>query len=370
MITPNTTLPGPDDPSAMRLADFFKDIYLPQRLMGRSPATVVDYTVIMRKFGRWLARPAVLADLNDSTVGLYLAWLFQKEKKKPPTCNHHRQCLLALANFAKRRKLLGEVFDIDKMREFKRVPVCWSLEEFGRILQAAGRTPGIIPRQRGGGKGARIVLDTRRADDGWPRYSVRYHDKSDNVRTKIAASHRAAKRLRRKLTREADGIPARLWWPALLLFAFDTGLRISAALSIRWQDLDLADRWVLVPAEFQKQGADQRFRLHGDTVEAIAKLQPFGLDCVFHWPRARSVLFRHLGKVLVAAGFAAPGRLDKFHKIRKTSATYLANECGKAAACDHLGHSSMSVTSRYLDPRFIKRIQASEVLPRPVLPTE
>jgi integrase len=72
-------------------------------------------------------------------------------------------------------------------------------------------------------------------------------------------------------------------------------------------------------------------------------------------------------RIVESAGLPA-GRRDLFHKVRRTSATAVANKLGRAAAQDHLGHSAMSVTKVYLDPSKITRVQVADILPRPKMP--
>ena len=135
-------------------------------------------------------------------------------------------------------------------------------------------------------------------------------------------------------------------------------------------DLDFATGWLSVPADVQKQKAEQVFKLHPDTLKVIVATDPAGRERLFPFPyklaAQRKYLYRRLNRILDAAGLPKTCK-DKFHKIRRTSATLVADLAGDEAAQKHLGHSSLALTrSAYLDPRYIRRrIVTAEELPRP-----
>ena len=162
-----------------------------------------------------------------------------------------------------------------------------------------------------------------------------------------------------------EGTPAGKFWSALILTLYDTGLRIGAAMGLDRDALNAETGWLHVPAAVQKQNADQRFLLHADTLAAIGAMQATATGRkLFSWPYRRETLYRHLAAILARAGLSA-GRRDLFHRIRRTTATAVADKLGRAAAQDYLGHSCLSVTLRYLDPSKINGIHAVDVLPRP-----
>jgi integrase len=72
-------------------------------------------------------------------------------------------------------------------------------------------------------------------------------------------------------------------------------------------------------------------------------------------------------QILEAAGLPH-GSKDLFHKLRRTSGTYLARATDELTAQLHLGHSHVSVTRRsYIDPGKLQRVQAALVMERPTL---
>ena len=74
-------------------------------------------------------------------------------------------------------------------------------------------------------------------------------------------------------------------------------------------------------------------------------------------------LIRHYRDILRRAGLPSDAK-DLFHKIRKTTASYIKAAGGNPT--DRLGHSSDQVTKAYLDPRIAQPPRAVNLLPRPI----
>jgi integrase len=223
------------------------------------------------------------------------------------TANRHRATLCAIWRFARRKRWIAtEPLDVDKIRIKKRVPDAWSIDQLGRILEACAAQQGRV-----------------------------------------------------------CGIPASRWWVAFVLNLYDTGLRVGAALAARTEHLDPASGFLFVPAEAQKQKSDQVFHLHPQTLAAIAETRPADRDLLFPCSYNRHGLLDAYREILRQAGLPCDRR-SLFHKLRRTSATFVADALGEEAAMKHLDHSCMAVTKAYLDPTKIRRtVRASDVLPRP-----
>ncbi len=278
------------------------------QLVDAAEASAEKYKCVINRFSWYLASEATLENLTDDTLQEFFAWL-KAAGRSNATINGYRACLLALWRHAWRKRMLDELpHDVPKLREPKRLPKAWSLTEFERILTAAGKQPG-----------------------------------------------------------EVAGISSSQWWRSLLLVAFDTGLRISALLQTRVADLDVEAGVLFIAAEHQKQDADQVFALHADTRSLIALTAPFDREWLFPWPHGMRELRECYREILKTSGLPH-GKKDLFHKLRRTSGTYLARATDAATAQSHLGHSSMAVTARsYLDPRMLNRVQAAMVMERPRL---
>ena len=289
------------------LMGFFDQVYRPRRLLGASFRTAEHYRVTVRFFSRYLGRAATVADLTDEQVAGFLE--SRTAAVAATTVNGYRTDLLCLWRLARKCKLIEPEPAIAKLRVEKRMPECWDLAEIGRIIEAAAATPGHVA-----------------------------------------------------------GIPAGHFWRALLLTAYDTGLRISALLKVERSNLNESQGWLRVNASTQKHKADQVFKLHPDTLAAVLKIAgPEGP--IFPWPydpkrRVWRSLVRHYRQILKRAGLPS-GKRDLFHKIRRTTATYLADQAGAPTAQAYLGHSCLSVTLAYIDPTKVRAIRATEIMPRP-----
>ncbi len=291
--------------SPRKLLTFFDTRYAPLKLAAGSKATLAHYRGCINQFSAYLAHDATLESLTEDRLAEFFAWAIRRGTAVP-TVNGYRRNLLALVRFAWRKRLVDDVpRDVDKLREFKRVPTAWTLEQLGRILDAAADQTGDV-----------------------------------------------------------CGIPAGQWWPAMILVAIDTGLRLGAVLALRTDDLDVASGMVLARAETQKQKADQVFRLHRDTLAELMATRLVDRERLFPLPKDSRKHFRRVFREILTRAGCPSGARDLLHKLRRTSATYLAAVSGKAAASEHLGHSSLSVTERYLDPTLSRTVFAADVIPR------
>ena len=302
--------------TSISLSNFLKESYAPQRLADSSVDLVDRYHLTIDHLSCFLACDATFEHLVEDIVERFLAWLKKSDRFANATINGYRAMLLALWRHAWRKSKVKELpRDIHKFKVSKLIPEAWSPDEMGMMLKAA-----------------------------------------------------------REATGDVCGAPSSVFWPALILTLYDTGLRIAALMQAKLSDFDFESRWLKIPAEVQKQDADQVFRLHEETVDAIARIEPAKRELIFPWPfdadNRYHILTDHFRKILKAAGLSDTKR-DLFHRIRRTSATAVAQVLGEAAAQHHLGHSSISVTKRYLDPRKLAGKQSpSESIERPRLASD
>jgi integrase len=297
----------------MRLNDYFTSRYIPDRLANGSPRTAKEYRLSIARLDRHLGRPARVKDLKTKTLTRFKA--SEIEGHVPDTVNKHLRQLMAIARHAVKWSKLKKIPAVEKLKEAKRAAVAWTPAEMQAIIEAAHRQPG-------------------------------------RVKT----------------------IPADKWWPALIMALYDTGARISAMMAARWEWLD--GKVLTIPAEVQKQNADQRYTLRPQTLKAIQSIRPWeesigprkrlkeGL--IFDWcydpDRTWRILTRHYRDILSYAGLPHTPK-DCFHKIRRTTATRIADASGKVAAQSYLGHSSPKVTERYIDFTQVRAANVTEYLP-------
>lgn len=309
----------------MSIDDYFQRYQLlnPRLRSKKSVDAMAGDLKILNEFFRVLnpdsTRSVSVSDLNAELVSGAAGWLV-KRGRQPATANRFLRHVVALWRFATQDDSLGcsvnSIPKIRKHKEPKRVPEAWSVEEFQRLIAAASRVEGYV-----------------------------------------------------------GSVPASLWWPTLILTIYWTGVRISAVMALRVEDVNLQSKTLRFPAEIQKHFSDQVFSIPDDLIELHRKLNPGarGHKCVFDdWPLDRSGLWgwKYLNKTFGAickdAGLQSDRR-GKFHKIRRTFATQVCVSAGKGAAQMLLGHASMNTTERYLDPRFLERPNPVTILtPMPV----
>lgn len=292
--------------SSRTLIDFFESSYRPLRLPDAQLKSIADYRVLIKRLGSFLACNPTAENLTDDCAERFMAWLRRGGASKA-RINGHRAKLLALWRHAWRKRLVDDLpRDVPKYRVAKRIPECWSIDQVSLILKTASETRGRI---RG-------------------------------------------------------GIPVGDWWVALILVLYDTGLRISTVRNLKLSDLNWQTRFLSVPAESQKQYADQVFRLHPDTMASLERLNRCERELLLP-PRCKKILFEQYHEILERAGLPN-GPRDMFHRFRRTSATAVANAFDEQAAKQHLGHSSLNVTRLYLDPRkLVKAQSAADQIERP-----
>ena len=126
-------------------------------------------------------------------------------------------------------------------------------------------------------------------------------------------------------------------------------------------------------AEFSKVSVGQTFIVSGQTSEAIHKMlaephlemeEQELPEFLFHWPIRKDAIHEHFRAILKRAGVYEKGE-DTWHKMRRTCATHLTAAVGIEAASRQLGHSSVQMTKRYVDPRLTGHHNAADNLPRP-----
>jgi integrase len=159
---------------------------------------------------------------------------------------------------------------------------------------------------------------------------------------------------------DVDGIPAAEWWRALLLALWYSGARIGAVLAVRSPDV-LPDRGFYVRATHQKQHADQFFAIGNDAAVAFRRIFSPSRPVMWPWPWRRETLYDRFQRICGRAGLECYGTGNLFHRIRKSTASYMKANGGDPTT--HLGHSAASVTRRYFDPRICGGHDARAFLP-------
>jgi integrase len=187
---------------------------------GASPLTIESYRSIVRQFNTWHVdvhgRKPQIGAFDRSLLGEYMSHL-SKAGKAPSTINKARGHLVALWNWAHIEGLHPEKpSNVAKVKEPKRSPEAWTLEQLGNILKSAGECEGMVGE-----------------------------------------------------------VPANVLFPTMIWTAFNSGARVSAMMSIRWHDVDLEGGWLKIRAEYQKHKEDQQVGLMPETIELLQRLAEY-----------------------------------------------------------------------------------------------
>lgn len=169
-----------------------------------------------------------------------------------------------------------------------------------------------------------------------------------------------------------DGLMRRLpirrsvWWVALILFLYDSGSRIHAALSLDVNDFSPETRTATLRGEHAKTGIEQIVDLSTETVAAMQGVVDASgkkASLVFPWPWSHRKLWTDFHEIIGEASVRG-GRYVGFHRLRKTHATQQVITHGWEHARIALGHSSEAMTKRYVDLRQIPRTPLSIARPK------
>jgi integrase len=283
----------------MKLTELLHDFYAPMRRISDRTIELYGYTI--KSFGDFLGREPTVADLDELVVARFLAHRIRT--REPATAAKDRAQLRALWEWAARGKMVDTWPRIQPVNVPERVPEAWFTEEFQRLLTEASKETVTI-----------------------------------------------------------SGTPAALFWRAILLVCYDTGERISSVLALRWRNV--RGLTVLYEAEDRKgKRRDLLREITEQTAEAMQAIKGSRTpdDAVFLWDKNPKYIWRRLAIILKRAGLPS-GRKDKFHKIRKTCASY--SQAGGVSAQDVLDHADPKTTRKYLDPRIVKPPSAISVLPK------
>lgn len=299
-----TAVSQSDNPDA--LLNVFRSKFRPVRMRQATAGTAQHYERTIELLYSFAGRELTCNELTDELVENFLSDCFERGVKAG-TCNHYRADLLAFWRFAWKKRLTDDLpRDVPKLKVEQQLVDAWTTDELSRIIDAASQLDGNV-----------------------------------------------------------CDIPAKVWWPAFVLTIYDTGLRFNALMLRKTSDLDFNTGWLSVDASDQKQRKGQALKLHEDTLRLVRTMQPADREFLFPWAFVCSHSIRdQYRNILQAAGLPHTSR-DLFHKLRRTSATFLAAVTDENTASKHLGHSSVSVPRRYLDPRQMQTVAAADLISRP-----
>ena len=288
--------------SPTTLRELYDDAYRPIRLVGRSPRTLQAYDAAISLWQRF-PQTAPLIQINTRLIAQFAEWLLSG--RSAATVNSYVKRIMVILRFASEEEEIGNPPRWRKLRESKRVPLALTEAEFLKVLAIAEREPGQV-----------------------------------------------------------GGIPAPAWWRSLLPADWESGLRLRALLSIASRDVLCDQNGFYCQAENQKDREAAWYPLSPATMELIRAI--FDPERELLWPHdvCATTIGRRFRRMLDDSGIYAPkGAGMAFHRIRKSTASYIKAAGGDAQ--QKLGHSSPSVTERYLDPRIVHTPRQTVVVPAP-----
>ena len=269
----------------------------------------------------------------DTLLSLADAWLTLHSRRKaatsPLTRESYRQGI---------RALLTAWQHVDLLKADGDAAALWLDALVGKDTKPAA--PSTITRYRAAGRTLYMALrwaeattadpfkDTRVATDPTPAWEKRFPYEEDELRQLILFSHGADR--------------------ALILLGAHAGLRVSEMLALRWDDIDLGRKHLVV--RHGKGGKRRTVSLSRSLLETLKDLRESGER--FVGERAGYVLpygapisaRRRLGLVCEQAGVAPRG----IHSLRHAAGTRVVRETGSLEeAAHHLGHVSIETTRVY-----------------------
>ena len=269
-------------------------------LTGICDRTIALYGYTMRSWGDLLGRTPETTDLEELAVARFLQ--HRVRTKSAATAAKDRAQIRAIWEFCARRRLCETWPQVPRIIVPERVPEAWLIDELQRVIDAARQEPFTY-----------------------------------------------------------CGFSGSLVFPAILLTAYSTGERIGGIMGLLCRDVRGCS--VIFRAESRKGGRRDVFRdISVACADALLAVKRGPDDTAIPWDRHETYVYNRLDIILRRAGLPH-GRRDKFHKVRKTTASYYQAAGGSAQQL--LDHSSPSVTRRYLDPRIVKpRDSAPSMLPK------
>lgn len=278
------------------LHDYFNQIYWPKKL-GRSPKTASLYKGVIKRLGEFLQRDAVLVDLNDDTLCAFLQW--RLASRSPVTASREKEKIVALANFAAKKRHIVEFVDVPAIPIPEKQPVAMTLEQIQSLLSACKLVTGRIG-----------------------------------------------------LVRAAE------WWYAYHLVNLTIGERTGAMLELRWEWLR-PDGTLPVPGIYRKCKKPKTHHLPPVAMQAIENLRGRTEGRIFEFPFHKTTFWLRNKKVLRAAGLPTTREWQP-QMNRRTFASWL--EANGGDATEALDHSARRVTTKsYLDPTIAIRSKASTI---------
>lgn len=144
-------------------------------------------------------------------------------------------------------------------------------------------------------------------------------------------------------------------WKSMILMALKTGMRLGELLAIRWEDIDLFSKCILVRRNAvygeigtPKSGKNREIPICDVLLDELKRIRHLKSDLVFSNNRGQLLLAHDTYEPLHWACKKAGLRKVGWHVLRHTFASHLVMKGAPVKAVQELlGHSSLEMTMRY-----------------------
>jgi len=148
----------------------------------------------------------------------------------------------------------------------------------------------------------------------------------------------------------------------IVLAALHTGIRRGNLLRLRWEQLDLGERKITIPAEETKAGVELEIPVHVELAEVLRGLLR-GRDKLNPEAPVIGIELKELKKSFQSAARRADLGHVRFHDLRHTAATWWGERCTHAVLQQLLGHAPGTISLRYVHVPFARLRQVVDRMP-------
>lgn len=271
----------------MLLEDVLRE-YVAVRLFDSSPHSVQIHEIGIRHFSEFLGKPARTGHLTDAQVGAFVRWMLDRKLSRA-TVRMYRNRLCALWRFAARKNWAAVWPELPPVKTMTRIPTALTIDQMQALWRSTNDVQGFM-----------------------------------------------------------GGIPQGPWWRGLIAFAWSSGERRAAMLSLRRVDVRFESATARVRGENRKGSpGDRLYNLSPECVQAFHEIWQPARELVLPCPHSADTFYSRFRELLEIAGIPT-SREYMTHVLRRSVATHLKLRGGDASAA--LGHGDSKVTNEsYID---------------------
>jgi integrase len=299
------------------LTTFYRKWYLPQKLFEATEGTKGTYEVALRQWQLATGDPP-LREIKDETVALFRDYLLRQSGRKQNSTK-----------------------SVNTVRT--------EMQMIQTLLDKCG-PPG--PKNRDGRGLLKVVPWAQR-----PRKELRI-PKTVSLDS-LGKCYAAANEMELP---SVAGIQTGDWWRALLVVAYNTGLRHASLFALRWEHVEWENCRATIPASCMKSRRPQVIHFNRVTLKHLQRIRRVS-GPVFPFPQARRRFWQLLHLLQKRAGIPEAEWFG-LHGLRRTLATLLWEE-SPGAAQFALGHTTSDVTRQHYVDGGAMVARALDQLPQP-----